>query len=196
VAGKLYAVALPDADVAAKLERQNPQPDPLLKPGTKISVEFDSSDSPPAGTDLKSFENNVRKHIADFYRPYAIDVAEGQPLKLQYHWKLIRTGTMINKPIRVGGRRQNVLIPEIKIDIGAAILRDGEKVWSIQSLASSNFGQPLMTSREQLEEFLTQQRWRLVVNTFLRIKPPVHVFAPGADQGLGTSSFPADAKVQ
>jgi hypothetical protein len=187
--GKLHAVALPDAHVVAQLDRPNAQPEMVLQPGGKISVEFDSPEPPSFGT---QYETNVRRHVADFYRAHKIEVQDGQPVKLQFHWSFIRTGAMVNKLIKppgASGMLQSVSIPEIKIDTSVSILWHDQRLWTTRVIHSSNFGQQWTSSREQLEALLDKQRWQLVLSTFMNAKPPVHVFAPEANRGLGTSQL-------
>jgi hypothetical protein len=187
--GELHATAIPAAALAAQLLQPNPPPEMILQPGGKISVEFDSPDPPPFGTD---YEQDVRRHIADYYGPHRITVAEGQPVKLQFRWSYIRTGNMDNKLIRspsAPGVPQWIAIPEIKIDTSASILWQGHTLWTTRVIHSSNFGQQWTSSRAQLEALLAKQRWQLVVAAFMNTKPPAHVFAPGANRGLGTSQL-------
>lgn len=187
--GKLQAVALPDAQVIAQLLQPTPQPEMVLEPGGKISVEFDSPEPPPFGTE---YEKDVRRHVADYYRPHKIEVEDGQPVKLQFHWSYIRTGAMANKLIQPPGSlrgRELVSIPEIKIDTSVAIVWQDKKLWTTRVIHSSNFGQQWTSSREQLEALLAKRRWQLVLATFMNAKPPAHVFAPGANRGLGTSQL-------
>jgi len=187
--GQLHAVALPDPQVIAQLLHPTPQPEMVLQPGSKISVEFDSPEPPPFGT---QYEQDVRHHVADFYRPHKIEVEDGQPVKLQFHWSYIRTGAMVNKLIQsptAPGGRQSVAIPEIKIETSVSIVWQDQKLWTTRVIHSSNFGQQWTSSREQLEALLAKQRWQLVLAIFMNAKPPAHVFAPGANRGLGTSQL-------
>jgi hypothetical protein len=183
----LAAVDLPDAKALTALAA-NPQPKFVVQPGSKVSLAIRAA-NPPG---MPSFQQDVRKQLADRLAEHGITVADGQPIVFELSSTQRNTGeTLEFHGIGIG--TQDVSVPEVEVTCRVAYVSGGKTLWQNEARFSNDtWGFIIHLDQGQtVQQYLDKQLWGAVSGFFLGTVPPKYVFEEGQSEGLGASQLTA-----
>ena len=187
----LCAMELPDPVAAARLAEINPQPQVLLGPGSRLSLNVQVSNVP----DRPNFAEDLRRNLSQRLAANKIVVAEGQAVVLEVRALQLATGEThrYGRGVRgIFGRddANTTVVAGQKVECRAAVISHGQVFWEQTESLKMDLRIVQLEAGETIDQHLSKHMWRAVGYYFeQRLALPDRVIAGGDAEGFGQSVF-------